>query len=140
VKKYPIPEVIHGSGGLAIHNKKIMVVGGLPDNGKYNENFVYEYNLKFELIKIHKLKSGYTQLGIQTATFFNDCWYFGCYGSSSKSLSPVVLKAQLINGSLKLKNIYQNDFSLGIVGLYNNRWLVSGRLFDFSAHVVQWEN
>ncbi|HBL76702.1 MAG: hypothetical protein A2W90_23670 [Bacteroidetes bacterium GWF2_42_66] len=137
IKKYSVPEVIHGAGGIAIHDKKVMIVGGLPGSGKYSKNPVYEYNLDFELQKVHWLESGYTYKGIQIATYYNGYWYFGCYGNAGKSLNPVVLKTMLVDGNLQLTKIYDLDFSHGMIGLSGNRWLVSNKTFDKMAKAVE---
>ena len=136
IKKYPLPDVIFGAGGIAINENQVMVVGGLPYNGQFHENLVYEYTMDFELKKIHKLKTGYTHQGIQTATYYNGFWYFGCYGNKLKHLEPVVLKAKFHNDSLRLKEMYQKDFSFGLVGLYGNKWLISNPKLDHSACIL----
>ena len=136
LKKYSLPEVVFGAGGIAIHNNRAMVIGGLPYNGKFNENFVYEYSMNFELDKVHKLKTGYTHQGIQTAAYYNGFWYFGCYGNKSKSLNPVVLKAALKQDSLNLIKMYQKDFSFGLIGLYDDKWLNSNLKSEYLAHVT----
>ena len=137
IKKYPVPEILYGAGGIAIFNTKVMIVGGLPDSGKYSKNQVYEYNLDFELQKIHFLESGYTYKGIQIATYYNGSWYFGCYGNAGKSLKPVVLKTMLVDNTLHLTKIYDLDFSYGMIGISGNKWLVSNKTFDKMAKVVE---
>ena len=52
---------------------------------------------------------------IQTATFTNDRWWFGCYGD---------LKLLLVtDADFKMKGRYEFDCSLGIVGLPDGRFL-----------------
>ena len=46
---------------------RFIVVGGLPEG--VPENYVYEYDKDFKFIKRHVIKSGWTRLGIQAATF-----------------------------------------------------------------------
>ena len=53
-----------------------------PD--KEGLNFVYEYDRDFRFVARHVLKTGYTYLGIQAATFHDGLFYFGCYGRKSK--------------------------------------------------------
>jgi len=79
IAKHQTPEVIYGAGGIASHQGKFIVVGGLPKG--INENYLYEYDGNFKFVKKHVLKSGYTFLGIQTATFADNQWWFGCYGN-----------------------------------------------------------
>jgi len=78
IAKHQTPEVIYGAGGIATHQGKFIVVGGLPKG--INENYLYEYDGNFKFVKKHVLKSGYTLMGIQTATFADHQWWFGCYG------------------------------------------------------------
>lgn len=140
LQKYPVPELVHGAGGIAIHNKKVMIVGGLPDNGKYDKNFVYEYNLNLKFQKRHELASGYTHLGIQTACFFMGHWYFACYGSESKTLKPVVLKVSETDDNLKLVKTYDVDMSHGMIGLENDEFLYSSKSLDKMAAKMKLSN
>ncbi|QDT40459.1 hypothetical protein Pan241w_05160 [Gimesia alba] len=79
IAKHQTPEVIYGAGGIAVHAGKFIVVGGLPKG--IEENYLYEYDPNFKFVKKHVLKSGYTLLGIQTAAFADNQWWFGCYGT-----------------------------------------------------------
>ena len=83
--RHKIPQVKHGAGGIASHNGKFIVVGGLPEG--VEENYLYEYNASFEFQKRHVLKSGWTRLGIQAATFADGVWWFGCYGNTLLKVS-----------------------------------------------------
>lgn len=137
VEKYPVPEVVHGAGGIAIHQDQFMVVGGLPRLAGYNKNFVYEYDARFHLKKIHEIESGPTWLGIQTAAWFNGFWYFGCY-ASDKHPDGVVLKAGMAaNGYLQLVDSYEMDMSFGLIGLQANRFLCSNRSLDHAAAMLE---
>lgn len=78
LKKHPVPEVVHGAGGIAWKDGSFFVVGGLPKG--YDENYVYEYDETFRFKGRYVLNSGYTLLGIQTITWAKDKWWFGCYG------------------------------------------------------------
>lgn len=78
LSKHATPEVVHGAGGIGARHGRFYVVGGLPE--EVPENYVYEYDEEFHFQKRHVIASGHTDLGIQTATFANDRWYFGCYG------------------------------------------------------------
>ena len=70
--KHKVPQVKHGAGGIAVGNGRFMVVGGLPEG--VPENYVYEYDKDFKFIKRHVIKSGWTRLGIQAATFAQGHW------------------------------------------------------------------
>jgi glycerophosphoryl diester phosphodiesterase len=115
LKRYPVPEVIHGAGGIAHHAGKFIVVGGLEPGIK--ENYLYEYDAEFQLQKRHTLATGYTLMGIQTATFAHERWWFGCYGDPKT----------LITTSLDFQDLKHVTFeaSLGIVGIDSGRLLVA---------------
>lgn len=118
VSKHETQEVFHGAGGIGIRNGHFFVVGGLPDG--VEENYVYEYDEKFKFIQKHVVQSGHTRLGIQTATFSDDRWWFGCYGD------PKILL--VTDADFKMKGRYKYDCSLGIEGLSGDRVLsASGR-------------
>ncbi len=113
VSKHEVQDVFHGAGGIGFRNGHFFVVGGLPE--EIEENYVYEYDQQFKLIKKHLIKSGHTHLGIQTATFAKDRWWFGCYGK------PAILL--VTDADFKMKGRHEFDCSLGIVGLPDGRFL-----------------
>lgn len=118
VAKHETQEVFHGAGGIGFRDGHFFVVGGLPAN--VQENYVYEYDADFRFIKKHVIDSGHTLLGIQTATFASDRWWFGCYGD------PKILL--VTDAEFNLQGRYEFDCSLGIVGLPDGRFFVaSGR-------------
>tara|TARA_E500000305_G_scaffold111930_2_gene129420 strand:- start:84432 stop:85256 length:825 start_codon:yes stop_codon:yes gene_type:complete len=114
IAKHQTPEVTFGAGGIACHADRFLVVGGLPKD--VNENYLYEYDASFKLIKKHILKSGYTLMGIQTACFADNKWWFGCYGSK-------LLTAD-VNFNFSAK--YDLDCALGIDRV-NDKLLLIGR-------------
>lgn len=122
--KHKTPEVFHGAGGIAFHDGKFLVVGGLPDD--VNENFVYEYDTDFKFVKKHALAGGHTHLGIQTAAFADGHWWFGCYGrpksDTAPSTPPILLKA---DASLRNVERFEFDCSLGIVPVGDGKFLVA---------------
>ena len=79
IARHEIQQVFHGAGGIGIHDEQFFVVGGLP--ATIEENYVYEYDHNLRFVKKHLVQSGQTHLGIQTATFAHDRWWFGCYGT-----------------------------------------------------------
>jgi hypothetical protein len=119
ISRHPLPQLVHGAGGMAYHKGRFVVVGGLPETHK--ENYIYEYDENFTFLKRHDLPSGYTRLGIQTACYAHGFWWFGCYGKK-------LLKA---DESFRLIGKYDRDCSVGIVGVSENRFLI-GRCFDDS--------
>lgn len=118
VAPHEVPEVIHGAGGIGCHNAHFFVVGGLPDG--VEENFIYEYDGDFKFVEKYVIASGHTHLGIQTATFAQDRWWFGCYGDPKTLL--------VTDAEFQMKGRYEFDCSLGIEGLPEGRLLsASGR-------------
>ncbi len=91
------------------------MVGGLPDG--VEENYVYEYDSKFKFAQKHVVKSGWTRLGIQSATFHDGAWWFGCYGSPKITLKT--------DADFKMLGRYEFDCSLGIVGISKDRLLIA---------------
>ena len=115
LEKHEIQEAFYGAGGIGFQDGHFFVVGGLPKG--VEENYVYEYDVDFKFVKEHVIRSGYTLMGIQTATFANGCWWFGCYGKPQ-----ILLKT---DESFGLLGKYVCDASLGIVGLPDGRLLVA---------------
>lgn len=113
--RHPVQEVFHGAGGIGIRNGHFFVVGGLP--GDLEENYVYEYDSNFQFLKKHVIASGQTFLGIQTATFAHDRWWFGCYGT------PKILL--VTDANFQMQGRYEFDCSLGVEGLPDGRLLVA---------------
>ena len=70
----------YGAGGMTWHGDRFYVIGGLPPTD--GRNYVHEYDGDFNLVKRHVLDTGYTVLGIQTATFMDGEFLFGIYGGS----------------------------------------------------------
>lgn len=118
VARHETQEVIYGAGGIGNRDGHFFVVGGLPNS--FEENYVYEYDSEFKFLKKHVVDSGHTHLGIQTATFAHDRWWFGCYGD------PKILLVTDTN--FQMKGRFEVDCSLGIEGMTDGRLLVgSGR-------------
>lgn len=115
VSKHATQEVFHGAGGIGVMNDRFYVVGGLPDG--IEVNYVYEYDADFRFQKKHVIKSGWTRLGIQSATFHDGAWWFGCYGSPA-----ILLKTDAEFGML---GRFEFNCSLGIIGVTRDRLLVA---------------
>ena len=113
VARYKTPQVFHGAGGIAVRNGRFFVVGGLPEG--VEENYVYEFDADFKFVKKHVIKSGHTRLGIQTATFVDGVFWFGCYGKT-------VLKT---DASFKLLGKYEFDCGYGIAALSRKTFYVA---------------
>ncbi len=104
IARHEVQEVFHGAGGIGFREGRFFVVGGLPDG--VQENYVYEHDAGFKFVKKHVIRSGHTQLGIQSATFAHDRWWFGCYGT------PQILL--VTDTDFQMKGRYEFDCSLGI--------------------------
>ncbi len=124
VAKHETPQVVHGAGGIAYHDGKFMVVGGLPTGVEVND--IYEFDPAFNLQQKHVLKSGWTQLGIQTATFADGHWWFGCYGT------PKILL--VADETFENVRRYEFDCSLGIVPIDNGKFLVASGTRTKAGH------
>ena len=112
LSKHPVPELVHGAGGMAFHDGRFVVIGGLPDT--HTVNYLYEYSEELAFIRRHVLPSGYTKLGIQTACYGDGHWWFGCYGKKLLKASP----------EFKLVGSYDIDCGIGITELSEGVFLV----------------
>ena len=116
VTRHKTPELVYGAGGMAYHDGKFIVIGGLPES--LQENYLYEYTPTFKFLKKHVLKTGYTNLGIQTAAFIDGDWWFGCYGNK-------LLKT---DRSFQLRGMYDFDAGLGVAGgKGKSYWIARGK-------------
>ncbi|QDT11110.1 glycerophosphodiester phosphodiesterase [Stieleria marina] len=113
IARHETQEVEFGAGGIGFRKGNFFVIGGLPAD--VHENYVYEYDEEFNFIKRHVIKSGHTLMGIQTATFANDRWWFGCYGA----------KSELVVTDSEFQFLGRHPFncSLGIQGYSKDRLL-----------------
>ncbi len=104
----PVPEVTYGAGGMDYADGHFFIIGGLPPG--IEENHVHEYDGDLRYVRTHVLPSGYTNLGIQTACFHDDHWWFGCYTiGGAKGL----LKA---TRDLRLVGLYDVSPAIGLIG------------------------
>ncbi|MEO2031808.1 MAG: hypothetical protein ABGZ35_06960 [Planctomycetaceae bacterium] len=115
ISKHEIQEVFHGAGGIGVMDGGFYVVGGLPDG--IQKNYVYQYDAQFHFQNKHIVTSGWTKLGIQTATFHEGTWWFGCYGTPN-----ILLRT---DSEFRMLGRYEFPASLGIVGLSDGRLLVA---------------
>lgn len=113
--RHRVREVVHGAGGIAVREGRFLVVGGLPAGAM--ENYAYEYDGDFRFLKKHVLAGGYTLMGIQTAAFAGEHWWFGCYGNPR-----ILLRADT---ALRKVERFEFNCSLGIVPVGGNRFLVA---------------
>lgn len=114
IARHKVANVVYGAGGIAYREGRFFVVGGLPDG--LPQNYVYEYDTEFNFVEKHTIQSGHTRLGIQTATFADERFWFGCYGN------PRVLL--VTDASFQLIGRYEFDCALGIENVAPGRFLV----------------
>ena len=108
LSRHRAAEVVYGAGGMAFHDGRFLVVGGLPEG--YRENYLYQYDAELRFLREVRLKSGYTRKGIQTAVFGDGYWWFGCYASPGET--EVLLRCDERLGSVSR---FPFDCSLGIL-------------------------
>lgn len=113
--RFPVPEVVHGAGGIDYQPGRFIVVGGLPEG--IGENYLYEYDETFNFRRRHVLASGETTKGIQTALFHNGTWWFGCYGKPT-----LVLRA---NEQLEFQGRQDFNAALGMIGVAPGQLLIA---------------
>src|SRR5690606_31514956 len=92
------------------------------------QNFVYEYDDAFRFAKKHVIASGHTRLGIQTVTFSQGRWWFGCYGS------PAILL--VTDADFQMIGRHEFNGSLGIAGLADGKFLSATGKCDKTAGCV----
>lgn len=124
IARHEVSEVVHGAGGIDQHDGHFYVIGGLPAGT--NENYAYEYDADFQFIKRHVIASGYTLMGIQTATFHDGQWWLGCYGNP----------AELLRTSMNFTNVERTKFdaALGISGIAPGKFLIGRGTRDDDGH------
>lgn len=126
LNQYPVPELVHGAGGIEYHNGKFYVVGGLVPG--INENYMYEYDQSFRFIKRHTIASGYTLMGVQTIAHHNNTWWLGCYGKPTALLQA--------DEQFRFQKQTVFDASLGIAPFSENQvWIGSNIKTKGKGHV-----
>lgn len=83
LKRYPIPELEYGAGGIAVRDGHFFVVGGRPKD--LPGNAVYEYDGDFKPVRRHELEFDSSK-GIQSIGLAFGKWYFGCYGTNGMAI------------------------------------------------------
>ncbi|MDD4538941.1 MAG: hypothetical protein PHT80_07995 [Lentisphaeria bacterium] len=133
--KHPVPELVHGAGGMDYRDGRFYVIGGLPKD--HQQNYVYEYDDTFTFIKRHVIESGQTLMGIQTACFAHGSWWFGCYG-----------KPALLQCDPDFKLLGKHDFNTAVgLAVLSDGSLIAGRTpklpdperegrFLYTGHVI----
>jgi len=115
VARHRVPELAHGAGGMAWHDGKFILVGGLPPG--VNENYAYEYDESFRFVKRHVIASGHTLMGIQTVAQADGAWWFGCYGKPA-----VLLRA---DHKFRFTGKWEFNASVGIAPISGGRFLIA---------------
>ncbi len=106
----PLPDMPHGAGGMTWKGDRFYIIGGLPL--KHEKNYVYEYTSDFKFVKRHDLDTGFTWMGIQTAAYEDDTFYFGIYGSKGDPSGVLACP-----GDLSSYARYTGAGSVGIIKL-----------------------
>lgn len=114
LSRHPVPEAVHGAGGMDACEGHFFVVGGLPAD--IDQNYVFEYDDQFRFQRKHVIPSGQTYRGIQTATYHDDCWWFGCYGQPAELLKT--------DRQFRLLGKWNFDCALGLTGVAPGQFLV----------------
>lgn len=113
--KHRVQDVVHGAGGMAWHDGRFIIIGGLPPG--VNENYLYEYDETFRFQKRHDFASGYTLMGIQTVAYADGAWWFGCYGKPQ-----VLLRA---DERFQFTGKWEFNASIGLAPLGGGRFLIA---------------
>ncbi len=120
-RRKSVPQLVHGCGGIAYHEGRFLLVGGLPPT--HQENYLFEYDKDLNFIRKHSLPTGYTRLGVQTIDYVDNHWWLGCYGSPD---NPGVLK---VNAAFELVSYATTDFSYGVAVASGGAHVLQGHCF-----------
>ena len=121
LKKWPLPEAVHGAGGMTAKGDRFYVVGGLPKT--HNANYVYEYTSDFTFVKRHVLASGWTNLGIQTVDFQQGHFIFGTYGQKRKEGEKKPPSTMVAPADLSTVRFVEGDYvGEGVVWFKDKIW------------------
>ena len=98
LKEWPLAETVYGAGGITEMNGSFYVVGGLPPG--IEENYVYQYDGDFRIMKKHVLKTGYTRFGIQTISYDDEKFLLGFYGDDARPAGTFICKDDFLSFSM----------------------------------------
>lgn len=132
IKRWKVPELRHGAGGITWKDGRFYVIGGLPPT--HDRNYVYEYNPDFSFVDRYVLESGWTHLGIQTVDYSDGKFIFGCYGGkNSVTGKRVPVYALVTDGEFKNLKKVEENVSMGIMRFDGRRWRAAVNLIDKNA-------
>lgn len=121
IKRWKVPELRHGAGGMTYKDGHFFVVGGLPPT--HDANYVYEYTPEFRFVDRHVLHSGWTCLGIQTVDYANGRFYFGCNGGKNPTTGASVPSLTLVSpADLSSVEKVKEDTAVGVLKLDGRMW------------------
>ena len=86
VAGHPTPEPAWCNNGLEWYGGSFWVITSAPRHSEYN--YLYEYTPDFRYRTCVLVKSGWTNLGVQTICRAGDALLLGCYGSSKDTEQP----------------------------------------------------
>jgi len=115
LSRHAVPQVVHGAGGMAWDGRRFIIIGGLPLGVEVN--YAYEYDAELNFVRQHEIAGGYTLMGIQTAAFHGDTWWFGCYG-----VPKVLLKT---DAQFRPLGRYLFDAAFGIIPCDDGCFLIA---------------
>ena len=115
VGEWPLPECVHGAGGMTHDGNHFFVVGGLP--ATHEKNYVYEYDAGFAFVRRHELATGFTLMGIQTADWRDGRFLFGIYGHCGNPFGLLVAPHDLSSVERRL-----GQGNVGLVRLPDGPW------------------
>ncbi|EAQ80773.1 hypothetical protein [Blastopirellula marina] len=118
------PEVVHGAGGMSSRAGHFYVIGGLPPG--IEENYAYQYDAELKFVQRHVIDSGYSLMGIQTANFHDNHWWFGCYGKPAELIKT--------DADFKMLGRWNYNCSLGVVGIAPGKFLIGRNSRDKAGH------
>ena len=86
VASHPTPEPAWCNNGVEWFEGSFWVITSAPRHSEYN--YLYEYTPDFRYRTCVLVRSGWTNLGVQTICRVGDAVYIGCYGSNDDKESP----------------------------------------------------
>ena len=129
--EWPVPELVHGAGGMTFAKGNFFLVGGLPST--HESNYVYVYDTRFKFLRRVALTTGNTFMGIQTAAYEDGELLFGVYGW--KGNPPGTLHCPL-----DLKSVVRRDInsSTGLVKLFGKYYVGKTSCDDMGNNARGW--
>jgi len=113
LEKHPVPELVHGAGGITMQGGEFILVGGLPRG--HDKNHAYRYDAAWNFLGAHPIESGYTNMGIQTACHLDSHFWFGTYNG----VDSLIVTSE----DFTIKHRSQLNAAYGIAPWKDGQWL-----------------